>query len=100
MYRRNATWNMTSEKFIFPLQTSKISPGLGNVMNDAEHLSAFVIRWDRADSVSKGKWSCDAVLTEDITIGTLSAHLPYLQCYGNKTCGDVDKIVTNIMERD
>ena len=78
LFRPNAFWNRTSQKFISPLQKSKLDPRLPRDLygTDIHNLSAFLLTWKRADSVSQKKWSSDAILTGDITIGTISLEFP------------------------
>ena len=92
MFRSNASWNKTSEKFISPLHKANMSPGLPLVIKDIGKLSAFVIRWERRHAVSQKKWSSDAILTEDITIGMVHIDFPVVHVFGNKMCADVDRV--------
>ena len=98
LFRPNAIWNKTSEKFVLPYEFTKLTPTLPFELGNVDDLSAFVLHWRRSEGVSRMKWSCDASLTEDITIGTLSVDLPFMQCYGNKTCADVQRFMKQVLK--
>lgn len=58
----------------------------------AEQLRAFVSRWERRNAVSQKKWSSDAILTEDVTVGMVHIDFLVVHVFGNKTCADVERV--------
>ena len=76
-----------------PYELTKLNPTLPFELGNVDDLSAFVLNWRRSDVASRMKWSCDARLTQDITIGTLLIDLPFSKCFGKNTCTDVQRFM-------
>ena len=92
LYRENTTWNIPAEKFISPLRRAKLNPLFPSSVHRVHEYASFAVRWNRSDEVSRSKWSPDANLTGDITIGIVTVELPVVHYFGSRTCADVERL--------